>query len=738
MRVDKDDVFRSFVGPKDYVTRVHLDKSNTNLTSYTLLIPFLANMSNQDPPQLRTSARIRQGSSSTPSLATPAPVMPEVTSSATTAQYAAEAIMGGSESELTELSSDEGDSGNEGKQEPPEAPSSPGGGAGKVPSPRRRSKSPRKAVTASSSGEGVKRERRVIHSDDDAPEDVADGEESASDGYVERAKPATRRGSPKDGRTAPPKKRDRQAEKERRRQRENVKDEPPKGPKLKIPRLKIEDAAKATHGNEQKGTKKLTLKINTSSGDRVPTPTATPTAEQDLTAGEPSEPVKRIHSRISRPRPTTTRADGEGEPSTAAEGKRKPERRDDERRDKDDKLPGKRPKRSRVSDDEVSDRGGRGGTSSKKENEHRDEQEGGEVSGGERRVGLKKKRDRQLESEHEEGGVSDREAPRARKKGDKRDRQCSSDVEEEQQQRKPQHVKPAKRDRGDAQPDDAHLSDHEAPRRTKKSNNTKRDRPHDSDDGGTAPRPPPRVKKVVVYDGEERKTSAKSEQRGTDQEFFDRPVVERGAKTPKTPRTPEHERVEDRGEKPKRREEGGDVDRMDTEGKAEPGKRKAVDDESVKPRVRRDEDGREREAKNEPGQDVFPKKKKNRPAPIAEPADAPSSDIEVLPSKKKHLSEKTRREDVDLEAPVRPRLQKRPGESKTARRVAELGGGGGGGTRTPGDGKPRTPLHGDGGEVTPLNRRLAVPKKVQYDPLAAAMSSLGAGGAGPSSGVSRC
>jgi hypothetical protein len=646
--------------------------------------------------------------------------MPEVTSSGTATQFSMEDIVGGTDSDLTELS-DEGDSGDEGKKGLPEVPSSDDGGAGKVPSPRKRSRSPRKPVTASSSGEGVKRASKVIHSDSDDAVDAGEVEESASEAYTDRVAKPSRRTSPKERAAVSKKPRDRQAEKGRRRparvgSADEGKAEPPKPQKINMSRPRTEDDAvstKPTHGDEQKatGTKKLTLKLKTSTGDRLPTPTSTPTADQQVTPTTAEPSSKRTHSRLGKQRPTPTRPDGEGEPSKATEGKRKPERKDDERRDKDERPTGKVYKRAHASDDSASEHEKRPFKKSSKK--HGLPESEGEGSGGERRAQRKaKKKDRHLSPDAEEDhGRRTDQKPGKRERGDVDDPVDASDREV---RRGVQSKKPTRRDRGDTKRDEIDVSDRETHREHRE-----------------------KQKKVVVVYTDERRISTKSKRVGTDDESSERPTLEKGAKTPKTPRSPGHDHGEDRGEKPKRKEEGGDVDRMDTEGKAESGKRKAVDDESGKVRVRKDEEGREREGKNESSHDVLPKKKKNRPAPSGETVDAPSSDIEVLPhpSKKKHVSDKPKkREDPEPEPPVRPRLQKRPGE-KTARRVAELGGGGGG-TRTPGDGKPRTPLHRDGGEVTPLNRRPAVPKKVQYDPLAAAMSSLGAGGAGPSSGVS--
>ena len=211
--------------------------------------------------------------------------------------------------------------------------------------------------------------------------------------------------------------------------------------------------------------------------------------------------------------------------------------------------------------------------------------------------------------------------------------------------------------------------------------------------------------------------------------------------------------------KAKPRREEGDVDRSGRTGKIPRGgdeekrvrkqREASVDPESRKRKVAEGERGKEalRERKRPgvdsdegdvkeavaPSQDA-PLKKKKRPLAATAVDTADHAD-----TKKKHPLAADRpplkREDSELEVqsstggePSRG-AQKRQGQVKPAKRIAQLSGQG---ARTPGD-KSRTPNTGEPGS----NRRLAgVQVKKPYDPLAGALSSLAGIGPGIGSGVS--
>lgn len=676
------------------------------------LIP-KATMSSNDAPPPRTSARLQSRTPShTPQPAPQTVTMAEATSSATTAataQHTIEEIFG--DSDLSDAP-DSGISGDE-KSSPAKRAKSKEGDEGKVPSPRRTSPS-RKGkgtVTASSSGEGVIRTSKIIHSEDeDEATPQAEAEAEADESEAERIHERAPRTAPKDRSQLQqrPAKAHRRPSGDERPDHEGAKDDR-KTPKIK---LTNKDAKPAMDGGA-KSSLKVTIKTG---GLKTPTPTPTPTADEFTKSAEPTT-TKRVHSRGSKAKAPVPGTEDE-EPS---ERKRKPERKEDDvpRRSRDGKsTTGKKRQRSPTADD-VSDH--RDGGASRKPPIRREHGAGSDPEGsdGERRERSRKKREgevsdaeRRLKREYhlssDEDHLSDSRPVATTSKKDR-----SSDVEEDRERRM---AKKGRRERTDGEHDDRDVSDHEPPRPKK---NKARDHAHDTNDTGRL------KKRVIVYTEENQLDGRKSgkKHRATEDEFFEVPTVEKGGKTPKTPKTPRspgYQGAEERGEKVKK----GEHANGDVEGKAE--ERRKIGEEEGKPRVRRDE---EREGRND-SQDVPLKKKKNRPPTGGEP-DLPSSDVEVLPKKKKPTTERSRQDDIELvEPPARPRLQKRPGGG----RIAELGGGGG--TRTPGEGKPRTPMHRDGQEVTPVSRRPVPPKKVAYDPLAAAMSSLGAGGAGPSSGVS--
>lgn len=259
----------------------------------------------------------------------------------------------------------------------------------------------------------------------------------------------------------------------------------------------------------------------------------------------------------------------------------------------------------------------------------------------------------------------------------------------------------------------------------------KRDRPADEHDTPTTSTgEPKRLKKIVRYDVDPRHTPGV-------EEFFGNSVKdsvgagERGGKTPKR----EEGRVkrdagDPDGEKPRGKRD------VDLDGERE-GKRGTGE------RRRRDGDESEREEVHVSSHELAPpqQKKKRQRVPAGAKVEDASSDVEITAVSVKKKSSAVKRDDgkreegkrEDLDPPSttdpasRPKL-KRPGGERPANRMAAISASG---TRTPNDqGKPRTPHGADGSARRPGG---GVQKKVQYDPLATALSGVMGG---PSSGVS--
>jgi len=259
----------------------------------------------------------------------------------------------------------------------------------------------------------------------------------------------------------------------------------------------------------------------------------------------------------------------------------------------------------------------------------------------------------------------------------------------------------------------------------------KRDRP--TDDHDLPPTEQKRLKKIVRYDVDPRHTPGV-------EEFFKDPVKdsvgagERGGKTPnkrEEGRATKRDAGDPDGEKPRGKRD------VDLDGERE-GKRGGE-------RRRRDgdESEREREEVHVSSQEIAPqqkKKKQRERVPPGSKVEDASSDVEITAVSVKKKSSTVKREDgkrEDLDAPStdpasRPKLQKRPGGERPTSRMAAISASG---TRTPGDqGKPRTPHGADGSARRPGGGGGGgVQKKVQYDPLATALSGVMGG---PSSGVS--